>query len=241
MDSGTGACGVAYNQAGTGNYNPAPQVLSSTTAQKAAQALTITTGAPAAAAFGSSFAVAATGGGSGNAVAYTTGVDGCTDVGPTFTVTSGVTACVVLYNQAGNANYSAAPQLSQTVNVVGFGFDGFFAPIDVPAPNFMIWNSAKAGQTIPAKWRLTLNGVPVSSLSSFAGLYSYQVSCTSGAGDIEDAIEEYATGGSVLTYDGDGRFHYNWATPLSYRNTCRAMYVKFSDGSVSKVASFKFK
>jgi hypothetical protein len=241
MNSGTGTCTLGYNQAGDANYNAAAQVLSSTTAQKAAQSLTITTGAPATAVFGSSFTVAATGGGSGNPVLYTTGVDGCTDVGPTFTVTSGVTACVVLYNQAGNANYTPAPQLTQTVNVVGFGFEGFFAPIDVPAPNFMIWNSAKAGQTIPAKWRLTLAGVPVSSLSSFAGLYSYQVSCTSGTGDVEYAIEEYATGGSVLTYDGDGQFHYNWATPLSYRNTCRAMYVKFSDGSVSKVASFRFK
>jgi hypothetical protein len=104
-----------------------------------------------------------------------------------------------------------------------------------------VWNKATAGQAIPAKWRLTLNGVPVSSPSSFVGLYSYEVSCSTGIGDIEDAIEEYAPGGSTLIYDGDGNFHFNWKTPTQYKNSCRVMYVSFSDGSVSRLASFKFK
>ena len=91
-------------------------------------------------------------------------------MGPNFTVTSGVTACQVSYNQQGDVNYSPAPTVTQTVNVVGFGFDGFFSPIDMSTPTATIWNKATAGQAIPAKWRLTLNGAPVSAASSFVGL-----------------------------------------------------------------------
>jgi hypothetical protein len=59
--------------------------------------------------------------------------------------------------------------------------------------------------------------------------------------EVEDAIEEYAPGTSGLRYDGDGNFHFNWKTPAAYKNKCRAMYVSFSDGSTSKLASFRFK
>src|SRR6266545_117791 len=88
---------------------------------------------------------------------------------------------------------------------------------------------------IPVKWRLTLNGVPVSSLASFVGLFSYDVSCSTGTGDIEAAIEEYAPSASGLIYDGDGNFHFNWKTASQYKNACRVMYLSFSDGSVSKL------
>jgi hypothetical protein len=243
MTSGTGTCSVSYSQAGDANYNAAPTLTANVAAAKAAQAITVTTSAPSAAAFGSSFTVAATGGGSGNAVTYTTPTgagDGCSDAGPTFTVTSGVAACQVLYNQAGNANYSAATTVVQSVNVVGFAFEGFFSPIDMPTAGSNVRNKANAGQAIPVKWRLTLASVPVTSGASFAGLYSYEVSCTTGAGDVEDAIEEYAPGASGLTYDGDGRFHFNWKTPTTYKGKCRSLYVAFSDGSMSPVAYFKF-
>ena len=74
MTSGTGTCTVAFNQAGNANYNPALQVAETTTAQKAAQAITVTQPAPAAAVYNTSFTVAATGGGSGLPV--TVGVSG---------------------------------------------------------------------------------------------------------------------------------------------------------------------
>jgi hypothetical protein len=45
--------------------------------------------------------------------------------------------------------------------------EGFFSPID---NNFL--NIAKAGQAIPAKWRLTdANGVPIGDPASFVGLF----------------------------------------------------------------------
>ena len=81
---------------------------------KAAQAISVTTHAPASAVYDASFTVAATGGGSGNAVTFSSS-GGCSNVGATFTMTSGTGACTVKYDQAGNANYSAAPTVTETV------------------------------------------------------------------------------------------------------------------------------
>ena len=115
MTSGTGTCSVKYDQAGGTNYNPAPQVTESVTAQKAAQAINVTTHAPASAVFNTSFSVAATGGGSGNAVTFSS-AGSCSNTGATFTITSGTGTCSVRYDQAGDSNYSAAPQVTETVN-----------------------------------------------------------------------------------------------------------------------------
>src|SRR4029077_13935551 len=46
MTSGTGICSLAANQAGNSNYNAAPQVTSSTTAQTAGSTTTITSNTP---------------------------------------------------------------------------------------------------------------------------------------------------------------------------------------------------
>ncbi len=242
MDSGTGTCTVSFGQTGDTNYNDAIPVVGTTSAQKASQVITMTVDAPAAAAYGSGFVVAATGGGSVNPVTFTTPAnDGCSDVGPSFTVTSGVLACQVHMNQAGNLNYSPAAQLTQVVSVIGYAIEGFLAPIDMSTPTTTVWNRANAGQSIPTKWRLTLDGVPVSSTTSFVNLLSYAVNCTTGAATVEDAIEEYSSGTSGLQYNGNGQFQFNWKTPIQYKNACRVMYVSFRDGSVSKLASFKFK
>ena len=84
------------------------------TATKADQAITVTTHAPASAVYNTGFSVAATGGGSGNPVTFSSS-GGCTNTGGSFTMTSGTAACSVKYDQAGNANYSAAPTVTETV------------------------------------------------------------------------------------------------------------------------------
>ena len=113
MTSGTGTCTVRYDQAGDSNYNPAPQLTEPTTAQKATQAINVTTHAPASAAFNTSFSVAATGGGSANAVTFSSS-GSCSNTGATFTMTSGTDTCTVKYDQAGDSNYSAAPQVTES-------------------------------------------------------------------------------------------------------------------------------
>jgi hypothetical protein len=114
ITSGSGTCSVAYDQAGSANYNASPQVTESVTATKANQTITVTLHAPASAVFGGHFSVAASGGGSGNAVTFSSS-GACSNAGDTFTMTSGTGTCTVAYDQAGDANYNAATQVTESV------------------------------------------------------------------------------------------------------------------------------
>ncbi len=118
MTSGTGTCSVIANQLGNTNYSAAAQVTKTVTATLAAQTITFTTNAPASAAYNSSFTVAAKGGASGNAVTFTSS-GACSNVGATYTMTNSTGSCSVIVNQLGNTNYSAAPQVAQTVTATG--------------------------------------------------------------------------------------------------------------------------
>jgi Bacterial Ig-like domain (group 3) len=113
MTDGTGACTVKYDQAGDNNYTAATQVTESVTAQKVNQSINITTHAPATAAYNTSFIVAAASN-SSLAVAYSSS-GACTNVGPTFTMTSGAGTCTVKYAQSGDGNYNAATQVTEAV------------------------------------------------------------------------------------------------------------------------------
>jgi hypothetical protein len=114
MTSSSGACSVIASQAGNSNYSAAPKVTQAVTATVAAQTIIFTTNAPSTAAYKTTFTVAATGGGSGNAVTFTSS-GSCTNSGATYTMTSGTGKCSVIADQAGNSSYSAAPQATETV------------------------------------------------------------------------------------------------------------------------------
>jgi carboxypeptidase family protein len=111
----SGTCSVEYDQGGSANYNPAPQVVESVIAGKQAQSITITHHAPATAVYGSGFSVAATGGGSGNPVRFSSS-GACTNSGADFTMTSGTGTCTVMFDQAGDGQYADAPEVTETVN-----------------------------------------------------------------------------------------------------------------------------
>jgi hypothetical protein len=118
-NSGTGSCSVTATMAGNANYNPVTSTPANTvTLGLASQAITFTTNAPSSAAYNSSFTVAATGGASGNAVTFTSS-GACSNSGATYTMTNSTGTCSVIANQAGNANYSMAPTVTQTVNANG--------------------------------------------------------------------------------------------------------------------------
>jgi len=241
MTSGTGTCTVTYNQAGNANYSAAAQVTDITAAQKASQTINVTQPAPATAMNGNTFNVAATGGTSGNAVVIA-GSGACSGGGSnlaTITMTSGSGTCAVTFNQAGNAEYSAAPQVTTTVQPQHYTYAGFFAPID----NLPVVNSANAGSAVPVKWTLGLNGVPVSNPASFVGLTSYSLSCGDFLANPSAAVEEYAPGTSGLQYLGNGNWQFNWKTPKTYSGAghqCRVMVLTLSDG-LQYTANFKFK
>ena len=172
--TGAGSCTIRASQSGDSNYNAAPDVDRAFMIAKANQAIVVTTPVPASAIYATTFGTAATGGGSGNAVAITTAGACSVSAGgtgsATIQMTSGTGTCTVQYNQAGNANYNAATQV-QTVTPIGYAFEGFFSPIDM-STSTTVWNQANAGQAVPAKWRLTLEGLPVASGASFVGLFS---------------------------------------------------------------------
>ncbi|MFZ1918734.1 MAG: Ig-like domain repeat protein [Terriglobales bacterium] len=86
---------------------------------QASQTVTFTTPAPPTAKSGDAFTVVATGGASGNPVTFTVGAgSACTLAGATYTMTSNTGHCYVVANQAGNSNYAAAAQVTETVTAV---------------------------------------------------------------------------------------------------------------------------
>jgi Putative Ig domain/NHL repeat len=119
--TGAGTCVVDANQAGDATYAAAPQVTQSLTVAKAVQAITFTSTPPASPTLGGSYQVTATGGGSGNPVLYS--IDSSSTSGACTITTGGLVSftgpgtCVVDADQAGDANYVAAPQVSQSVTV----------------------------------------------------------------------------------------------------------------------------
>jgi hypothetical protein len=152
-------------------------------------------------------------------VADGTPVDTATVGGKTFTVDAA--------DLAGNTS-------SLTHNYgVAYLFTGFFTPVD----NLPIRNTAKAGQAIPLKWRVTdANGAPVTTLTNVSVTAS---SLVCAIGPTPDAVEEYASGSSGLQNLGDGYYQFNWKTPKSYGGSCKTVKVNVGD-NVVHTAEFSF-
>ena len=116
-----GSCVIDANQAGNASFSAAPQVTKTITVGQASQTISFT--APATGSVGGSAVLTATGGGSGNPVVFS--VDGSS--GPGVCSVSGMNgstvsylaagSCVIDANQAGNASYTAARTVTQTITV----------------------------------------------------------------------------------------------------------------------------
>ncbi len=116
MTSGTGPCTVHYKQTGDDNYTTS-ETTNDITAIKANQRITVTSAAPASAAYASTFEVTATAS-SNLAVAITTsGV--CSGSGEglaTMAMTSATGTCTLHFNQSGDSNFFAATEVTETVS-----------------------------------------------------------------------------------------------------------------------------
>lgn len=98
-------------------------------------------------------------------------------------------------------------------------------------------NVAKAGRTIPLKWRVTDgNGLPVTDLSSVSVTVS---SLTCDLGSTSDQVEGYASGTSGLQHLGDGYYQYNGRTPKGYATSSTTLALDLGDG-VNHTAAFRF-
>jgi hypothetical protein len=111
----SGSCTVDANQAGNAHYTAAPQVQRTITVKALSQTISFT--APSSGKVHGSGHLSATGGGSGNPVMFSSGSGKvCTVSGSTVTYVAGG-SCVVDANQAGNAEYAAAPQVQRTIKI----------------------------------------------------------------------------------------------------------------------------
>jgi hypothetical protein len=115
---------IDANQAGNGTYTAAPQQQQSLTiasAAKTPQTIAFTSTPPTNPTVGGGYTVTATGGASGNAVTFSidlsSATGACAISGATVSLT-GAGECLIDANQAGNANYTAAPQAQQTLSIV---------------------------------------------------------------------------------------------------------------------------
>ncbi|MCU1655376.1 MAG: hypothetical protein JWO57_32, partial [Pseudonocardiales bacterium] len=98
------------------------------------QTITFTTTPPTNAVVGGTYTVAATGGGSGQAVIFSSGSPAiCTVTGTTVHfIAAG--ACVVNANQAGDANYNPASQIAQTITIAAVPTPPSSTPPTQPTP-----------------------------------------------------------------------------------------------------------
>jgi len=117
-----GTCVLDANQAGNANYSAAPQVQQSFAVGKGSQTVSFTSTAPASATVGGATYTPTATATSGLTAAITVDATASSVCSITAGVVSfqGAGTCVLDANQAGNANYSAAPQVQQSF-AVGLG------------------------------------------------------------------------------------------------------------------------
>jgi virginiamycin B lyase len=144
----------------TDSTTPTAQTATSTlaiTIGQAPQTITFTSVPPTNPAFGSTYTVSATGGGSGNPVNFNTNPESagvCSMSGSTVTFMDAGT-CIIDANQAGNTDYQAAPTATQTVTV----------PQEAPV---LTWpQPANIAHGVP------LSGTQLDATANVAGTFTY--------------------------------------------------------------------
>ncbi|MGD0735571.1 MAG: choice-of-anchor D domain-containing protein [Terracidiphilus sp.] len=155
---------IDANQAGNANYTAAPQVQRTLVVTQAPQVINFTApSSPVTYAAGLTITLTATGGASGNAVVFS--IDSTSTASATVsgnTVTVGSAGNVVIdANQAGNADYTAAAQVQQTVVV------------NVPPGDFSI-SASPGSQTVNAGATANYT-VTVNSINSFSNSVALSV------------------------------------------------------------------
>lgn len=144
--------------------------------------------------------------------------------------TASVGAQTVSCTVTDNAGNQATKTASYTV---AYQFGTFSAPI----AGGTTLNVAKAGQTIPLKWRLVdAGGQPIISLTT-ATVSVATLSCALGTSS--DAVEEYTAGASGLQNLGNGYYQYNWKTPKDYAGSCKTLSLDLGEG-LTHTALFQF-
>jgi hypothetical protein len=164
---GSGTITATYS-AGTSQVGNTGVMSGAQVVNQASQKITFTINAPASAGYNSQFTVAATAN-SGLAVTFTS-AGSCSNLGATYTMTSATGTCSVIANQSGNANYLAAPQVTEMVTATKgrpvVSFTGAPANADYGA-TFNVTATENSGitPTITASGACTISGTTVTMTS----------------------------------------------------------------------------
>jgi sugar lactone lactonase YvrE len=245
----TGNYFVNFTGTSTSTNNPflltmnSPQTITANFAAQASQSITFTMPPPQSAAYGSSFTVAATGGGSGNPVVFTS-AGSCSNSGATYTMTSGAGTCSVIANQSGNTDYLAAPQVTQTATATTASGPG---SIYVTTTSVASGIYPKQADALTATVTVVgLTGAPTGSgetVSFYAGatLLGTGTLSTVDANDSSTTINitgsQLASGANNLTavYSGDVNYSSTTAAPIAV--TLLSPSVSFGSSNVGSVAA----
>jgi hypothetical protein len=223
MTSGTGTCVLTASQAGNGNFGAATSVVHNVAATLAAQTITFT-GAPASAAFGSSFTVAASAS-SGLAVTVTSS-GACTNSGAVVTITAGSGTCSLVASQSGNTNYSAAASKNQSTTATKAGST---TTITSNTPN-----PSTVNQAVTISFKVTGSGTPTGTVSVTASTGgSCSGTLSSGAGSCTITFTSPASPTLTAAYAGDGNFNGSTSTGVSQTVNAISSTLKISPTSLN--------
>jgi hypothetical protein len=237
IDAGNYPAGVGAAFAGDAVYGTATG-SAALHVDRANQTIAVTTHAPATAPFGSTFTVAANA--PGGAVAYSSS-GACTNVGDTFTITSGTGTCSVFYDQAGGTNYFPAQQVTESVTaqkaVLTVKPSPFTASRQYSDPNPTF--TPDIGGFVPPDDASSLTTAPTcsSAATSTSAPGNYPITCSGGADD--DYSFSYTDGTLTVTQE-DARATYNgnslfWTSSASSANAAVTLSATIRDATALPV------
>ncbi len=202
-----GTCTIAADQAGNDNYAAATQATQTFTIGKGSQAISFGT-APTLV-VGGSGTVTASGGASNDPVTFTSTTTGiCTVIGNTVTGLA-VGNCVIAANQAGNANYNAAPPVTQTISIAKANQTIAFGT----SPSVIVGRTGTVSATGSS------SGNPVTFTSTTTGICTVSGSTVTGV----------AAGACTIAANQEGNANYNPAAQVTQT---------FSVGKGSQIINF---
>jgi MBG domain len=128
-------------------------------------------------------------------------------------------------------------QATGTLVISPWTYTGFYQPVDMS-----IWNTVKAGSTVPMKFELFQGGTELKDVSAIKSYAHKAVACGALDTTAADAIEITTTGNTSLRFDSTSdQFIFNWKSQSTWKaGTCYVVTVVGQDGTPLN-AYFKMK
>jgi len=111
-------------------------------------------------------------------------------------------------NHQGNGNSATFAIVNATLRL-----SGFYQPVTMTTGATPIYNTVKAGSTVPLKFNIYAGGVELK-LTSAVKAFTVMTGACSGLSVDDPIVPFVTTGGTALRYDATGaQFVQNWQTP----------------------------